>query len=264
MAFLNYEYKMKIQYSEPVDKCYFTIKGIPAEDFRQRNISYEITLSPSTSYSESKDSFGNRQIIGSEAYPHSEFVYYIRGLAETQPGNISSGIDSNTIGMYKYPYGQCIPGDGIKQFSDSIRQEVDDIEDNKDKASYIMNRLFEKMKYESGSTQIETTAEEAFVNGKGVCQDFAHIYICLLRLFKIPSRYVCGLIVGDGQSHAWVEAACNGNFFAFDPTYNKEITDEYIKFGIGRDAKDCAINRGVMWGGGNQTQTVTVTVNKYF
>ena len=64
MAFLNYEYNMKISYSEPVDKCYFTIKSIPAHDFRQRNISYDISLSPPARYSKSVDSFGNIQIIG--------------------------------------------------------------------------------------------------------------------------------------------------------------------------------------------------------
>ena len=62
MAFLNYEYKMKIKYSKPVDKCYFTIKSIPADDFRQRNISYEISINPYVQYSEGVDSFGNIQI----------------------------------------------------------------------------------------------------------------------------------------------------------------------------------------------------------
>jgi len=264
VAFLNYEYRMKIVYSEPVDKCYFTIKGIPAEDFRQRNISYDITLTPSTTYSESVDSFGNKQIIGSEKYPHLEFEYLIKGLLETHEGNLSGGINNNIIGMYKYPHGLCIPGEAIKQFASDIYDKVNGFKSTKDKAVCIMNLLYEKMQYESGSTEIETTAEEAFVNGKGVCQDFAHIYICLLRLFNIPARYVCGLILGEGQSHAWVEAACEDNYIAFDPTYNKAITDEYIKFGVGRDAKDCTINRGVMWGGGLQTQTVNVTVVKYF
>ena len=51
MAFLNYEYRMKIDYSEPVDKCYFTLKSIPTNDFRQRSISYDISLSPPAKYS---------------------------------------------------------------------------------------------------------------------------------------------------------------------------------------------------------------------
>lgn len=264
MAFLNYEYKMKINYSEAVAKCYFTIKSIPANDFRQISISHDIGLCPPTQYSESKDSFGNIQIIGSEDNPHDEFIFSIKGLVETYPVSTTGGVSSNTIGMYKYPHGKCIPGDNIKAFAKEIEEEVSNCCFAKEKCILIMNRLYEKMKYKTGCTNIDTTAEESFSEGMGVCQDYAHIYICLLRLFSIPARYVCGLIVGEGQSHAWVEAACDDNYVAFDPTHNREITDEYIKLGVGRDAADCAINRGVMWGGGTQTQDIKVTVEKYY
>ena len=264
MAFLNYEYEMRINYSEPVDKCYFTIKAIPVDDFRQRSISYNIQLTPPTEYSEGKDSFGNLQIIGSENNPHSEFVFVIKGLVETHPVSIAGGINESTIGMYKYPHGKCIPGDTIIDFKNQLLDKILSCETDKEKCEIIMQQLYNIMEYETGSTQIETTAEEAFANKKGVCQDYSHIYICLLRLFSIPARYVCGLIVGEGQSHSWVEAACDDNFIAFDPTHNREVTDEYIKLGCGRDATDCAINRGVMWGGGLQTQSIKVVVEKYY
>ena len=264
MAFLNYEYSMKISYSEPVDKCYFTIKSFPADDFRQRSIAYDIYMSPPTQYSEGKDSFGNVQIIGSEELAHSVFEFKIKGLVETHPVGITGGVNTSTVGMYKYPHGKCIPGDSIKQFADEIKEEVLKCSLDKDKCFKIMNAIYEKMIYEKGTTEVETTAEEAFAGGKGVCQDFAHVYITLLRLFGIPARYVCGLIAGEGQSHAWVEAVCDNNYIAFDPTHNTEVSDEYIKLGVGRDAIDCAINRGVMWGGGAQTQEINVTVDKFY
>lgn len=262
MAFLNYEYSMIIRYSEPVDKCYFTIKSFPADDFRQQSIAYDVSMSPSTQYSEGKDSFGNTQIIGSVDSAHSVFEYKIKGLVETHPVNMTGGVNYSTVGMYKYPFGKCIPGDSISQFAATIK--LDDCASMKDRCIKIMHAIHEKMTYEQGSTMIATTAEEAFAGGKGVCQDYAHIYITMLRIFKIPARYVCGLIVGEGKSHAWVEAVCDGNYIAFDPTYNIEITDEYIKLGVGRDASDCTINRGVMWGGGLQTQEINVKVDKYY
>jgi len=264
VAFLKYEYKMRISYSSPVDKCYFTIKSIPTDDFRQKSVAYNITLEPPAEYSESKDSFGNIQIIGSENMPHSVFEFTISGLVETNPVSISGGINMSTIGMYKYPHGKCIAGNGIKQFASEIKAEVEGCTTQKEKCLKIMQRLYDKMTYVPGSTEVETTAEEAFSGGKGVCQDYSHIYITLLRLFDIPARYVCGLIVGEGESHAWVEASCEGNFVPLDPTHNIEVTDEYIKLGMGRDAADCAINRGVMWGGGSQTQEINVTVEKYY
>lgn len=264
MAILKYEYRMKISYSESVEKCYFTIKGIPVDDFRQKKISYDIDIVPPTQYSKSEDSFGNTQIIGCVNCKHSEFEYAISGLVETQHVSTSGGINSSKVGMYKYPHGKCIPGDAINKFASEISEEVEKCDSDKAKVLLIMDKLFNKMTYEAGSTEVETTAEEAFYNGKGVCQDYSHIFICLLRIFSIPARYVCGIILGEGQSHAWTEAVCDGNFVAFDPTHNQEITDEYIKFGVGRDAGDCAINRGVMWGGGFQMQDVKVTVEKYY
>lgn len=264
MAFLNYEYRMKISYSVPVDKCYFTIKSFPADDFRQSSIAYDISMLPPTQYTEGKDSFGNTQIIGSEDNPHSVFDFKIKGLVETHPVNITGGVNYSTVGMYKYPHGKCIPGESIKQFEQEIKPAIDLISDTKDKCVSIMDALYKRMTYEKGSTEVETDAEEAFKGGKGVCQDFAHIYITILRMFGIPARYVCGLIVGEGESHAWVEAVCDSNYIAFDPTHNCAITDEYIKLGTGRDATDCAINRGVMWGGGAQTQEIKVVVDKYY
>lgn len=264
MAFLNYEYKMKIAYSEPVDKCYYTIKSIPTNDFRQRSISYDIKMTPESKSTSSNDSFGNSQIIGCVNSKHSEFEFIIKGLVETYNVNTSGGVNLNTAGMYKYPYGKCIPGDNIKAYADELKGEVSACDNVIDKCLLIMNRLHEKMEYVPGSTEIDTTAEDSFSRGHGVCQDFSHIFICLLRLFNIPARYVCGLIVGEGKSHAWVEAISGENYVAFDPTNNKCITDEYIKLGVGRDAFDCSINRGVMWGGGTQTQEISVNVQKYY
>ncbi len=264
MAFLNYEYRMKISYSEPVAKCYFTIKSIPAEDFRQIGLSYDIKMLPETPYTESCDSFGNMQIIGSVDRPHSEFDYVIKGLVETRPTCITGGVNESLVGMYKYPHGKCVAGEEIRGFAGKIKSEIEGCKSAKEKCLKLMALLQEKMTYEAGSTEVETSAEEAFAGHKGVCQDFAHIYITLLRCFGIPARYVCGLIVGEGKSHAWVEAVCDGSYIALDPTHNMEITDEYIKLGTGRDATDCAINRGVMWGGGVQTQEISVTVDKYY
>lgn len=264
VAFLNYEYRMTINYSEPVGKCYFTIKSIPADDLRQRSISYDISVSPPTGYSDNKDSFGNREIIGSVCDSHNTFDYTIRGLVETNASVITGRVDESKVGMYKYSYGKCIPGENIRAFADDIKKDVQNLTSEREKCNWIMELLRDRLYYEKGYTKIDTCAEEAFTGGKCVCQDFAHIYITLLRLYGIPARYVCGIIVGEGESHAWVEAAVNGNYIAFDPTYNKQITDEYIKLGIGRDAGDCAINRGVMWGGGVQTQEIKVLVDKYY
>jgi len=98
--------------------------------------------------------------------------------------------------------------------------------------------------------------------GKGVCQDYAHIYITLLRIMGIPARYVCGMLIGEGVSHAWAEALCEKRWIGFDPTNDCLISDSHIKLGDGRDASECAINRGIIWGGGTQMQEISVAVER--
>ena len=111
-----------------------------------------------------------------------------------------------------------------------------------------MEMLSTKMTYEAGCTEIETDAEQAFAGGKGVCQDYAHIYITLLRLFGIPARYVCGMIPGEGETHAWVEVWSEGSWYGLDPTAGKVCDDRYIAIAKGRDAGDCPVVRGLFKG----------------
>lgn len=265
MAYLRYSYQMTIEYESEVSKCYFTIKCLPTDDLRQEHLNHEIFLEPTTSYALGKDSFGNKQIYGCEKEPHGSFTFTIKGLVETSPGIEAGRVVESRLGMYKYPHGKCIPGDALTSFIKKIKgdEEYKKISKTREKCLYAMDKVFYSLKYVSGSTQVETTAEEAFSHGEGVCQDYAHILITVLKGLGIPARYVCGFVVGEGESHAWVEAACEGDWIAMDPTYNLPITDQYIKIGVGRDATDCTINRGVMWGGGEQTQRVTVMVNNF-
>ena len=114
-----------------------------------------------------------------------------------------------------------------------------------------------------GTTGVQTTAEEAWQLGTGVCQDYAHIYVTLLRMRGIPARYVCGMMLGEGESHAWAEVLCGGRWVGFDPTNDRPVLNHYIKLGHGRDAADCAINRGLMWSGGAQWQNISVCVQEH-
>ncbi len=125
----------------------------------------------------------------------------------------------------------------------------------------LMHHLHEDFRYQSGCTSMDTTAEEAWAFGCGVCQDYAHIYIALLHMRGIPARYVTGMIPGEGASHAWVEVCCDGNWYGFDPTNDTVVSNSHIRIGTGRDASDCLINRGIMRGGGQQTQEVRVRVD---
>jgi transglutaminase-like putative cysteine protease len=94
---------------------------------------------------------------------------------------------------------------------------------------------------------------EAIDLGKGVCQDFTHLFVAIARKNRIPCRYVSGYlnqgggVVGAAAMHAWVEAFVPGNgWHGFDPTNNLLIDKNYIKTAHGVDYSDCSPIKGVL------------------
>lgn len=257
---MHFAYHMENNYEETVSRCHFTIKCTPREDERQRLLGMQISLQPDTAYSWGEDSFGNRQIYGCATQPHNQFVFDIAGDVEIMQTDYVERARAERTGMFRVPYGKCVPGKGLLEYYDSLALSSGNNE--AERCELLMHRVHRDFAYAPSATRVHTTAEEAWKLGKGVCQDYAHIYITLLRLAGIPARYVCGLIVGEGASHAWVEALCGGRWVAFDPTNDCAVLDRHIKLGDGRDASDCAINRGIMWGGGAQSQKISVMVEQ--
>jgi transglutaminase-like putative cysteine protease len=140
----------------------------------------------------------------------------------------------------------------------------------------LMTRIHTEMKYEGGSTAINTPALDALAQRKGVCQDFAHIMIGCLRSLGLPARYVSGYLltqppegkprlIGADASHAWVQVYAPGvGWVDFDPTNNHSGVnrpgEDYVTLALGRDFGDVSPLRGVIQGGGNPELKVSVTV----
>lgn len=258
--YLQFDYQMQIQYSIPVEKCYYTIKCIPKTTKRQKLGEAEIEMYPQSKWSYGMDGWKNKLIYGSVQETHDSFKFHISGKTEIFPVDYEEEAEPWQVGMYRHPYGKCIPGELLRQYFASF--DLKDCEASLEKAVYIMHCLYQDFSYASCQTEVTTEAEEAWRIGKGVCQDYAHIFLVLLRLAGFSARYVCGLLAGEEASHAWVEVFYNGRWIGLDPTNNCRVTDSHIKLGDGRDASECAINRGVFIGGGDQKQTITAVVNK--
>jgi len=258
MKKLAFDYYMQIDYSEEVSSCNFTIKCIPVQNARQFPHAMRIEMYPENKYSIGTDGLFNKTIYGKQSIPHNKFFFRISGMADVGNSDYEELENDDVSMIFRHPHGLNIAGDSIRKYFDSLKLEG--FSNDYDKAIYMMDELHKKLEYVPNTTNISTTAEEAFVQGYGVCQDYAHIFIALLHLAGITARYVTGLIVGEGASHAWVEILYDGKWYGLDPTNNKKVLDEHIKLGVGRDAADCMINRGLMRGGGLHTQTVNVKV----
>ena len=128
-----------------------------------------------------------------------------------------------------------------------------------------------ELEYVPGTTGVHTSGVDALREGKGVCQDFAHLTLMLLRGMGIPSRYVSGYLhpqrdakIGetiDGQSHAWIQA-WTGEWWHYDPTNDTEITEQYISVGVGRDYADVTPLKGIYSGEGSTDLDVVVEITR--
>ncbi len=126
------------------------------------------------------------------------------------------------------------------------------------------------IRYTPGVTSVSTTAAEAWDSAQGVCQDFAHASLSLLRSLGIPARYVSGYLhteeeaVGEtvlGESHAWIEAWCGG-WEAFDPTNDRSVGSAHVKVAAGRDYRDVPPLKGLYAGGGSEDLGVVVEITQ--
>lgn len=262
MKQLLFDYSMQIDYSEMVSRCNFTIKCIPQNTMRQRIDHIAIELFPQTDYFWGTDGLKNSQIYGLNEAEHRTFRFHISGRAQTGAAEYEELADDSMTMIFRHPHGLNAGGEGIRSYFEKVKGTFLSERDAYSKAVHIMHRLHRDYRYQANVTTIHTTAEEAFALGQGVCQDYAHIFIALLHLAGIPARYVTGLMIGEGASHAWVEVLHDGRWYGLDPTNDALVREEYIKIGVGRDAGDCMINRGIMHGGGLHTQKIRASVKE--
>ncbi len=264
MKHLHFDYCMEISYSHDVTNCHYTIKCIPQDTSRQKVTHFQIEMLPPSKPEWSYDSLGNRYIFGCNPQPHTYFKYRITGDVETGKTDCEGIATENEQMIYRHSHGLTVPGERLTAYYDVIKNSISDFEaiTPLEKAKGIMGFLRQNFTYEKEKTTFSTTAEEAFTLGCGVCQDYAHILISLLNLAGCSARYVTGLIIGEGASHAWVEVVDGGKWYGIDPTNGSLVGEDYIKIGAGRDASECQLNRGIMHGGGDQKQEISVSVTE--
>jgi transglutaminase-like putative cysteine protease len=128
-----------------------------------------------------------------------------------------------------------------------------------------------ELDYLPGTTGVHSSGLDALGKGKGVCQDFAHLTLILLRSMGIPGRYVSGYLhpkpnagIGktvDGRSHAWIQA-WTGSWWYYDPTNDTDISEQYVSVGVGRDYADVSPLKGIYSGQGATDLDVIVEITR--
>ena len=256
MKTVRFHYQTKLAFSSPASSHRFLLRILPQSDSRQAIKKLFWNIDPQAVVWRTIDSFGNEALSGFIDMPHDDFSFSIKGTAEISdaPYTESSGTEL----VLRYPSELTHLGGTLANFYNALAPSApaDDLQ----RVQYFSNAVHECIRYERGVTINSTTAQEAFDLGAGVCQDYAHILLALLRNSGIPCRYVAGLASDYGETHAWVEAWITDRYYGIDPTRGKLIDEGYIALSRGRDFEDCSVERGVFKGSCRGTQTIDLSM----
>lgn len=247
---------MSWQFSGMVWDHAFALRSTPRTNSVQQIFGLERHIEPRERFTDLTDGFGNRLCVGNYAEAHDHFTYEVCGTAVV---DTSKRMPSPCHPMYRYPTKLTASEAPVLAFLEKNQTPEGTAEE---KARMLMQELYSQFVYQPGKTTIYTTAGEALAGGCGVCQDYAHILISLCRSCGIPARYVAGMMIGEGATHAWVEIHDGEKWIGLDPTHNRPADDGYIKLSHGRDYQDCILDRGVFRGNVSQQQIIYVGVEE--
>lgn len=267
----------KYEYDRPVKESMNNVMIYPFQSADQETLQHELVITDDPEVFTYTDYWGNKIGTFNLLSPHRELVIESKLLIRTiSPDNLPIPNDIFARDLEKVAYNdlhllelervsKMKSFELMQQFADSINKSGKNIRSIvEDTCSFI----FKEFTYIKGITTIESTVDEILLKKAGVCQDFAHVMLELLRMMDIPSRYVSGYICpnkngmrGEGATHAWVEAYIPEYGWAgIDPTNNVWATNHHVKLAVGRDFTDCTPVKGTFKGPARQSLSVYVSV----
>lgn len=251
---LKYAYRGLITFTSDISSHNFMLRISPFRSPGQKIIKEHTAIIPHCHVAKSVDSFGNIVHTGYIADRHDAFMFESTGRIRISTHDDASDLNR----LFLYPSPLTMPDDILRGATPALRADGD-IDAWIAELSASLKAQFA---YQQGTTGVHTTAADAFRQGSGVCQDFAHIAITICRMNGIAARYVNGFMLGEGATHAWIEYYSNGVWRAFDPTNDRPVDGTYIKLAHGRDFNDCSTNRGTFSGNAQQEIRIALKVDQ--
>lgn len=247
-----YCYQTVLRFGSPVVNHAIMLRCEPRAGGYLSVDEHHVVLPPDFRLNRGVDSFGNGIIYGSLREPHSSLAYVSTGIVSMEQYSISDGDRPSPI--YLQPTRlTLLPTETV------AAGRTGSIDDD---AMRLCSQVNEMIEYAPEQTSVNTPAADVLRLGKGVCQDYAHVFVAMCRKLGMPARYVCGFLEGTGQTHAWAEVFDGYAWIGFDPTHNRRIDYGYVKVAHGRDAADCDVIRGMYGGLTTQEMEVSVTLTE--
>jgi transglutaminase-like putative cysteine protease len=270
---LRIQHETRLKYSEAVAETVFEVRMSPQSDEDQTNLGYRLRITPTAPVTSYRDGFSNRVDLFNIMTPYRDLVVQATtlmrthrrdGLARLSEADYRAGDGAATLEALELLQestlvGRCpdldafvagLPRPGSAGALLGTVQQV-------------LQAVRSRLKYEKKVTTAKTPVCEALALGRGVCQDFAHLFLGACRGMGLPARYVSGYVCGPGElaTHAWCQVwGGRAGWVDVDPTQGTFADDHYVVTAVGRDFADVPPNRGIWKGHADEEITVAVKV----
>ncbi|BAV08770.1 Transglutaminase-like enzyme, putative cysteine protease [Filimonas lacunae] len=277
MPIFNIHHITRYEYDRPVKESTNEIKIYPYQSPDQETLQHDLVITGQPEVQLFQDYWGNKFGSFNVLPVHQKLVIESRLIVRTTaPSQLRINFHGTWQQLEEETAGQLLllelATPDIVKAQDKIDTITREIQEKTHSAAaaveYGAEYVFKHFQYIKGITTIETTVDEVLEHKAGVCQDFAHLLLAILRRLHIPCRYVSGYICpnkngmrGEGATHAWIEAWLPQYGWAgIDPTNNVWVTNNHVKLSVGRHFSDCSPVKGTFKGPARQQLSVFVSV----
>jgi transglutaminase-like putative cysteine protease len=278
MANIKIRHITRYTYTAPVLDSANQILLYPLDDAHQQVVLHELRISHSPVVETFTDFFGNTAGVFTILKPHTELVIQSSIQVKTEPVILPLDLMPATeqwemlrVIDDQFPYADFLTQEKFQsraQVQDEVAGLVNEKRTPLSIAMEMAAFVYYNFEYKQGITSVETGIDEVWSLKAGVCQDFAHMLLVMLRMIGIPSRYVSGYICpaeqefrGAGATHAWVDAYIpDYGWIGLDPTNNCIPSDRHVRLAIGRNFSDCTPVKGTYKGQSDHSLEVSVII----
>jgi transglutaminase-like putative cysteine protease len=252
------------------------VKLYPLNDEIQKVKEHHIRISQNTFVHTIKDYFGNTTGFFTMVAPHNELIIDNMMEVDMYPPkkfelkksvtDVWNEVNSEENQLLYHDFLKAEQAICQTEVQDAIHEILAKVQHPLDTILELSNYIYDNFAYKKGVTNIETSVDELWTLRAGVCQDFAHLLLYMLRLMGIPGRYISGYICpgssewrGEGATHAWAEAWLpDTGWIGIDPTNKCLAGERHVRLATGRNFSDCTPVKGTYKGAVDHKLEVTV------
>ncbi len=275
---LRIRHETTYHYVNTVHASYNEARISPLDTAHQFTLEHRVEVDPAANLYRYRDYWGTRVHAFDLHGPHTTLAVVGSSLVETAertPGVdetvVWGAIDSPGLRDRLYEY---LHQTQITEVDERITGVAEELRAQATPAAalaFLGEWLRANVEYQPGWTNVTTTAVQVVKAGRGVCQDYVHVALAVLRAAGIPARYVSGYlypdadgVIGDeyeGEGHAWIEAWI-GDWHPVDPTSGSAVAERHVLVARGRDYTDVSPLKGVYQGGPSRALEVKVKLTR--